>query len=259
MSYVAYVLTSTTIGEEESVRRELLKIEGVLRADTTSGAFDNVAVLEGESVDALIDVVTEKVRKIPSVVKTETLIAKKIEAGMGPKEIGEEFKRLEEKIPPSTLKDLKKTVKGKKVTKTQFDTIAGAILEKGEEEIGQVKDEMTKLAKEVEDVEKMVGQKPEKVPVESIRGLEKSVTRIIDTIKTSTSISKNHEKKLKDSLDKIKKKSREISEERLEKVEEQVGELTSIIHGLSKDLSAALGERNLSRFVKETVKKVLKD
>ncbi|HIH97883.1 MAG TPA: hypothetical protein HA346_02610 [Thermoplasmata archaeon] len=132
-------------------------------------------------------------------------------------------------------------------------------MEKGEEEIGQVKDEMTKLAKEVEDVEKMVGQKPEKVPVESIRGLEKSATRIIDTIKTSTSISKNHEKKLKDSLDKIKKKSREISEERLEKVEEQVGELTSIIHGLSKDLSAALGERNLSRFVKETVKKVLKD
>ena len=79
MSYVAYILTSTTVGEEESVRRELLKIEGVLRADTTSGAFDNVAVLEGESVDALIDVVTEKVRKIPSVVKTETLIAKKIE------------------------------------------------------------------------------------------------------------------------------------------------------------------------------------
>jgi DNA-binding Lrp family transcriptional regulator len=79
MPYIAYVLISTTIGEEESVRRELLKVEGVKGADTTSGAYDNVAVLEGESVDELIDVVIDKVRKIPSVVKTETLVAKKTE------------------------------------------------------------------------------------------------------------------------------------------------------------------------------------
>jgi DNA-binding Lrp family transcriptional regulator len=79
MPYIAYVLISTTIGEEENVRRELLKVEGVKEADTTSGAYDNVAVLEGDSVDELIDVVTDTIRKIPSVVKTETLVAKKIE------------------------------------------------------------------------------------------------------------------------------------------------------------------------------------
>jgi DNA-binding Lrp family transcriptional regulator len=79
MPYMAYVLISTTVGEEENVRRELLKVEGVKEADTTSGAYDNVAVLEGDSVDELIDVVTDTIRKIPSVVKTETLVAKKIE------------------------------------------------------------------------------------------------------------------------------------------------------------------------------------
>jgi DNA-binding Lrp family transcriptional regulator len=79
MPYTAYILINTTIGEEESVRRELLKIEGVKGADTTSGAYDNVIVLEGESVDGLIDVIIDKIRKIPSVVKTETLIAKKVE------------------------------------------------------------------------------------------------------------------------------------------------------------------------------------
>jgi hypothetical protein len=69
-------LISTTIGQEESVRKELLKIKEVKRADTTSGAFDNVAMLEGESVDELIDVIMDKIRKIPSIVKTESLVAK---------------------------------------------------------------------------------------------------------------------------------------------------------------------------------------
>jgi DNA-binding Lrp family transcriptional regulator len=78
--YVAYVLINTTLGQEEIVRRELLKIKEVKRADTTSGDFDNVAVLEEESVDHLINVIMEKIRKIPSIVKTETLVAKKIEA-----------------------------------------------------------------------------------------------------------------------------------------------------------------------------------
>jgi DNA-binding Lrp family transcriptional regulator len=79
MPYVTYVLINTTLGQEESVRKELLKIKEVTRADTTSGAYDNVAILEGESVDYLIDVIMEKIRKIPSIVKTESLIARAVD------------------------------------------------------------------------------------------------------------------------------------------------------------------------------------
>jgi DNA gyrase/topoisomerase IV subunit A len=71
------VLICTVAGEEENARRELLKIEGVKEVDTTSGAYDNIAVVERESIDELIDVVVDKIRKIPSVIKTETLLGKK--------------------------------------------------------------------------------------------------------------------------------------------------------------------------------------
>jgi len=77
MPYSAYVLLSSTVGEEENVRRELLKIKGVRSAKTTFGAYNNMAVLEGESVDELIDLVINKIRRISSVEKTQTLIAKK--------------------------------------------------------------------------------------------------------------------------------------------------------------------------------------
>jgi DNA-binding Lrp family transcriptional regulator len=40
------------------------------------GPYDNVAVVEGESVDELIEMVTEKLRKIPGVKQTKTLVVK---------------------------------------------------------------------------------------------------------------------------------------------------------------------------------------
>ena len=86
MTYVAYVLINTTIGEEENVRRALLKIKGAQAASTTSGAYDNVAVLEGESVNELIELVIARIRMIPSVVRTETLVAKEATTAFKPSE-----------------------------------------------------------------------------------------------------------------------------------------------------------------------------
>jgi hypothetical protein len=258
MPYIAYVLINTTIGEEESVRRELLKIEGVKEADTTSGAYDNVIVLEGESVDELIDVVIDKIRKIPSVVKTETLVAKKIGVPMGSKEVQGEISKLEGKIPPSSFKNLRESLEGESITKGQFDKIAGAIIEKREKELGSLTDQVGKLTKEVEDVEKLVSEKPEKIPIDRIRGLEERITKIFESAKASISISKEEEDKLKQRLEEIRKKSLEISEERLEKVEAKVGDLAATLKGLSKDITMTLGERDLSRFIRETIKKVVK-
>jgi hypothetical protein len=258
MPYIAYVLISTTIGEEESVRRDLLKIEGVVRADTTSGAYDNVVMLEGESVDELIDAVIDKIRKIPSVVKTETLVAKKIGVPMGPKEIRGEIGKLEGKIPPSSLEDLRKSLEGKIITKGQFDQIAGAIIERREKEIGSLTDQVTRLTEGVEAIGKLVSKKPEKIPIDRIKGLEEKVTKIFESAKANVSISRDEEKELGQRIEEIRKKSLEISEERLEKVEEKVGDLVAALEGLSKDISMTLGERDLSKFIKETVKKVIK-
>ena len=74
--YTIYVLIGTELGHEENIRKELLRVDSVKKADTVTGAFDNVAELEGESIDELTRVVYEKIRKIPHVIKTETLISR---------------------------------------------------------------------------------------------------------------------------------------------------------------------------------------
>jgi DNA-binding Lrp family transcriptional regulator len=76
--YTVYVLINTELGYEEDVRKELLGVELIIKANTVTGAFDNVAELEGESVDELTRVVFEKIRKIPHIIKTETLISKAV-------------------------------------------------------------------------------------------------------------------------------------------------------------------------------------
>jgi DNA-binding Lrp family transcriptional regulator len=71
-----YVLVNTEKGKEEYVRKELSRLDGAKRADTIMGPYDNVAVVEGESVDELIEMVTEKLRKIPGVKQTKTLVVR---------------------------------------------------------------------------------------------------------------------------------------------------------------------------------------
>jgi DNA-binding Lrp family transcriptional regulator len=76
--YTVYVLINTELGHEEEVRKELLRVDQIKKADTVTGAYDNVAELEGESVDELTALVFEKIRKIPQIIKTETLISKAV-------------------------------------------------------------------------------------------------------------------------------------------------------------------------------------
>jgi len=74
--YTVYVLINTELGHEEDVKKELLHIEQVKKADTVTGAYDNIIELEGESIDELTRLVYEKVHKIPFIVKTESLISR---------------------------------------------------------------------------------------------------------------------------------------------------------------------------------------
>jgi uncharacterized protein with GYD domain len=77
--YTVYVLINSTAGQEESVRKNLLGIEGAKMADTVTGAFDNIAVFEGEDLDELLSRVLTKVRTISGVTRTETLVARRQE------------------------------------------------------------------------------------------------------------------------------------------------------------------------------------
>lgn len=71
---VAYVLLVTEVGKEYEVVQELKKIKGMQEVKAVYGEFDIVSRIEGVDLKALDEAVT-KLRKIPSVIRTVTLIS----------------------------------------------------------------------------------------------------------------------------------------------------------------------------------------
>ncbi len=70
----AIILFTTLPGKEREVRDNISEIPGVLRAWVTFGEFDVIAEVEGESIEALGQLVREKIRNIRGIKKTSTLI-----------------------------------------------------------------------------------------------------------------------------------------------------------------------------------------
>jgi len=71
---VAYILIVTDIGKEYEVVQELKKIKAISEAKAVYGEFDILTRIESIDLRALDDAVT-KLRKIPSIVRTMTLIS----------------------------------------------------------------------------------------------------------------------------------------------------------------------------------------
>ena len=70
----AYVLINCDLGAEEFVISELKSIEGVVEVHGTFGAYDILAKVESSQVEALREIITWKIRKIPKIRSTLTLI-----------------------------------------------------------------------------------------------------------------------------------------------------------------------------------------
>jgi DNA-binding Lrp family transcriptional regulator len=70
----AYVLINCELGSEEFVISELKSIEGVAEVNGTFGAYDILAKVESSQVEALREIITWKIRKIPKIRSTLTLM-----------------------------------------------------------------------------------------------------------------------------------------------------------------------------------------
>ena len=70
----AYVLINCELGSEELVISELKSIEGVAEVNGTFGAYDILAKVESSQVEALREIITWKIRKIPKIRSTLTLM-----------------------------------------------------------------------------------------------------------------------------------------------------------------------------------------
>jgi len=70
----AIVLINTDIGAEEEVLKQLLNIEGIKEAYMVYGVYDIVAKISVESTEKLKEIVSSKIRKIPKVRSTLTML-----------------------------------------------------------------------------------------------------------------------------------------------------------------------------------------
>ena len=71
---VAYVLALASAGNEHDVCEQIKKISDVVDARVCYGAWDIVVTVETESFGKL-DAVVSKIRKLPNIEQTTTLVA----------------------------------------------------------------------------------------------------------------------------------------------------------------------------------------
>lgn len=75
----AYVLIETAAGKTKSVKKSLTKIKSnkatVTALDAVTGPYDFIAVVDGLSLDAIGNLVTESIGIIDGVTRTTTCVA----------------------------------------------------------------------------------------------------------------------------------------------------------------------------------------
>ena len=70
----AYVLINVELGAEEETLKSLRGIPGVIEAHRVFGIYDTVITVEAESTNKLNEVITQKIRRLPRVRSTLTMI-----------------------------------------------------------------------------------------------------------------------------------------------------------------------------------------
>lgn len=75
MAAKAFVLIETAVGRTKEVVAALSRLEGIKSVDTVTGPYDIIAVIEGESLNEIGDLVTGKIHPIAGISRTVTCLA----------------------------------------------------------------------------------------------------------------------------------------------------------------------------------------
>ena len=70
---VAYVLIQCDLGSEVEIIQELSKIQEITEVRGTYGIYDMFCKIEADSKDVLVDIITNKIRKVSKIRSTITL------------------------------------------------------------------------------------------------------------------------------------------------------------------------------------------
>jgi DNA-binding Lrp family transcriptional regulator len=74
MAILAYVLFKVSSGNEREVCQKIVTFDEVLQADIVFGEYDVIAKISALDLDALEDFLSQKLRNVPSVILTSTMI-----------------------------------------------------------------------------------------------------------------------------------------------------------------------------------------
>ncbi len=75
MSAKAFVLVEVAVGKTKEVANSLSKLKGVKTVNAVTGPYDIIAVVEGETLNEIGDLVTSKVHPIAGISRTVTCLA----------------------------------------------------------------------------------------------------------------------------------------------------------------------------------------
>ena len=74
----AYVLGTVNAQKEQEVLRTVSEVEGVENVEFVYGKYDFIAHINADDEIELSTVILEKIRKLPDIVSTQTLISQKV-------------------------------------------------------------------------------------------------------------------------------------------------------------------------------------
>ena len=75
MAAKAFVLIETEVGKTRDVLIALQKLKGVLSVDTVTGPYDIIAILQGDSLNDIGDLVTGQIHPVPGISRTVTCLS----------------------------------------------------------------------------------------------------------------------------------------------------------------------------------------
>ena len=76
MAAKAFVLIETTPGKSKDVVNAIKELgKGIKTVDTVTGPYDIIAVIEGENLNDIGDLVTGKIHPLPGISRTVTCLA----------------------------------------------------------------------------------------------------------------------------------------------------------------------------------------
>ena len=71
----AYVLIETQVGKTKDIVEAIRGVEGVLSVDAVTGPYDAIAVVQGETLNEIGDLVTGKIHSVSGISRTVTCLA----------------------------------------------------------------------------------------------------------------------------------------------------------------------------------------